>query len=57
MTRFGGSFYLTYHRWATPQHVSACYPKIAEFFRLKRHFDPRGLFQSDWYRHYSPEFK
>lgn len=50
---FGGSFYLTYHGWATPAQVERCYPQIGEFFRLKRHYDPGELFQSDWYRQYS----
>lgn len=53
---FGGAFYLTYHRWATPNHLRACYPGIDEFFRLKREHDPDGLFQSNWYRHYEREF-
>jgi hypothetical protein len=53
---FGGSFYLTYHRWATPQQVAACYPRIRGFFSLKRKFDPDLRFQSDWYRHYAREF-
>jgi FAD/FMN-containing dehydrogenase len=51
----GGSFYLTYHRWATPEHVAACYPQIREFFRLKRKYDPAERLQSDWYRQYSRE--
>jgi hypothetical protein len=54
---FGGSFYLTYHRWATPKQVAACYPKIRDFFRLKRKYDPDEGFQSDWYRHYAGDFK
>jgi len=56
VVEFGGSFYLTYHRWATPQHVAACYPKIRDFFRLKRKYDPSERFQSEWYRHYAPHF-
>ena len=48
---FGGSFYLTYHRWAEPRHVNAVYPQIGEFLRLKRKYDPAEMFQSDWYRH------
>ncbi len=48
-----GSFYLTYHRWASRRQVEACYPQFAEFLRLKQKHDPRGLFQSEWYRHYS----
>ena len=54
--KFGGSFFLTYHRWATPSQIRSCYPKIREFFRLKRHYDPEERFQSDWYRHYAPQF-
>ena len=32
----GGSYYLTYHRWATREQVEACYPQFSEFLRLKR---------------------
>jgi FAD/FMN-containing dehydrogenase len=53
---FDGSFYLTYHRWATPGQVLACYPKIGEFLRLKRKYDPQERLQSEWYRHYAPLF-
>ncbi len=48
----GGSFYLTYHRFATREQVDACYPQFQEFLRLKRVYDPEARFQSDWYRHY-----
>jgi hypothetical protein len=54
---FGGSFYLTYHRWATPKQVAACYPRIREFFQLKKKYDAHERFQSDWYRQYAGEFK
>jgi FAD/FMN-containing dehydrogenase len=47
-----GSFYLTYHRWATREQIDACYPQFDEFLRLKREHDPHELFASDWYRHY-----
>ena len=46
----GGSFYLTYHRWATRAQLAAAYPRLAEFLRAKRAHDPDELFQSDWYR-------
>ena len=36
----GGSFYLTYHRYATAQQIEACYPQFPEFLRLKRRYDP-----------------
>ena len=54
--QFNGSFYLAYHRLATRQRVEACYPQFAEFLRLKRRYDPRQRFQSDWYRHYRQLF-
>jgi len=53
---FGGSFYLTYHRWATRRQVEACYPEFPEFLDRKLHYDPLELFQSDWYRHYKTLF-
>ncbi|HZA55258.1 MAG TPA: D-arabinono-1,4-lactone oxidase, partial [Candidatus Udaeobacter sp.] len=52
----GGSYYLTYHRWATRQQVQTCYPRFPEFLRLKKKYDPEERFQSDWYRHYKAMF-
>lgn len=52
----GGSYYLTYHRWAARSQVETCYPQMTEFLRLKRRHDPDELFQSDWYRHYRDMF-
>ncbi|MFN2397650.1 MAG: hypothetical protein ABR543_03240, partial [Gemmatimonadaceae bacterium] len=52
----GGSFFLTYHRWATRKQVQACYPGFVEFLRLKKRYDPEERFQSDWYRHYRDLF-
>lgn len=48
-----GSYYLTYHRWATADQVRQCHPRILEFLTRKREHDPAGVFQSDWYRHHS----
>lgn len=53
---FGGSYYLTYHRWASREQVETCYPQLPEFLRLKRHYDPAETLQSDWYRHYKKMF-
>jgi FAD/FMN-containing dehydrogenase len=53
---FGGSYYLTYHRWASRRQVEGCYSQIAEFLRLKRRYDRDEIFQSDWYRHYRTMF-
>ena len=54
--RRGGTYYLTYHRYATRGQVESCYPKFAEFLRLKKKYDPEERFQSDWYRHYRTMF-
>jgi hypothetical protein len=53
---FRGSYFLTYHRWASRRQVEACHPRMAEFLRLKRRYDPGEVFQSDWYRHYKQMF-
>jgi FAD/FMN-containing dehydrogenase len=52
----GGSYYLTYHRWARKDQVERCYPQMTEFLARKRVHDPGELFQSNWYRHYRAMF-
>jgi len=52
----GGSYYLTYHRFATREQVTKCHPQFANFLALKRKYDPGDRFQSDWYRHYRALF-
>jgi FAD/FMN-containing dehydrogenase len=49
----GGSYFLTYHRWATLDQLLAAHPRFPEFVAGQRRLDPQGLFQSDWYRHYT----
>ena len=46
-----GSFYLTYHRWATREQLLTCYPRLPDFLRRKRELDPKDLLRSDWYDH------
>jgi FAD/FMN-containing dehydrogenase len=53
----GGSYYLTYHRWATREQVEAGHPRFAEFLQRKLEHDPDERFQSDWYRHYRSMFQ
>jgi FAD/FMN-containing dehydrogenase len=48
----GGSYYLTYHKFAKPEQVMACYPQFKQFLELKGKYDPTERFQSDWYRYY-----
>ncbi len=52
----GGSYFLTYHRWARKDQVMSAYPQFVEFLRLKRKYDPDERFQSEWYRHYRDMF-
>ena len=47
----GGSYYLTYHRFARRDQVIACHPAISGFLATKQRFDPEGIFQSNWDRH------
>jgi FAD/FMN-containing dehydrogenase len=54
--KHNGSYYLTYHRFATRVQVESCYPQFQQFLALKRQYDPAGLFQSNWYRHYQKMF-
>src|SRR5216117_1050937 len=53
----GGSYYLTYHNFASPEQVIACYPQFKEFLNLKKKYDPSERFQSDWYRYYRKLFE
>jgi FAD/FMN-containing dehydrogenases len=52
----GGSYYLTYHKFAKPEQVVECYPQFKEFLELKGKYDPTERFQSDWYRYYRKLF-
>lgn len=54
--RHGGRYYLTYHTYATREQVLGCYPQLPEFLRLKKRYDPKEVFQSDWYRRYKKMF-
>lgn len=54
---FGGSYFLTYHRWARKDQVLAAYPQFVDFLKLKLKYDPEERFQSEWYRHYKNLFQ
>lgn len=47
----GGSYFLTYHRFARRDQVLSCYPEFPEFLRRKRRWDPEDRFATDWSRH------
>lgn len=52
----GGTYYLTYHRWARKDQVLACYPEFPEFLARKAAIDPDGFFRSSWHAHYREMF-
>lgn len=52
----GGSYFLTYHRWARRDQVEQAYPQFAEFLHRKTAHDPAHRFQSEWWRHYQRMF-
>ena len=52
----GGSYFLTYHRWARREQVEAAYPRFVDFLRRKLEYDPQERFQSEWWRHYRAMF-
>jgi FAD/FMN-containing dehydrogenase len=52
----GGSFFLTYHRFATAAQVETAYPQFRTWLNKKREYDPGELFFSNWYAHYRAAF-
>ena len=51
-TARGGSYFLTYNRFATPEQLIHCYPQFGRFLDFQRQYDPHGVFSSDWHRAY-----
>ena len=45
----GGSYYLTYHRYASKQQLIKAYPQFKSFVEKKIQYDPRGKFRSNWF--------
>jgi len=54
--RHGGSYFLTYHRFATRGQIEAAHPAMRAFLAAKRAFDRDGIFRSDWYHHLAESF-
>lgn len=52
----GGSYYLTYHRHARREQIEAAHPRFAEMLAEKEARDPKGIWNSDWYRHHRKLF-
>ena len=51
-TERGGSYFLTYNKFATGEQLARCYPQFSEFLAKQREYDPKGVFSSDWVRAY-----
>lgn len=49
----GGSYYLPYRLYATPEQFQRAYPGAKEFFERKRVYDPEGAFQSRFSKRYA----
>jgi hypothetical protein len=47
----GGSYFLTYHRFARRDQILRCYPEFPDFLERKLAWDPDERFASDWYVH------
>ena len=48
----GGSYYLTYHKWARRDQVESAYPQFGDFIKEKESRDKSSIFTSNWYRHH-----
>lgn len=49
--KYGGSYYLTYHKFATKEQLLDCYPQMPRFIELKQRYDPMATFSSDWFNY------
>ena len=47
-----GRYYLPYRAHATREQFLRAYPQAREFFALKRHYDPDGIFENSFYLNY-----
>lgn len=52
----GGSFYLTYHRFALRKQIETCYPAFQRFLQMKLQYDPDEMFASNWWLHHKQLF-
>jgi hypothetical protein len=50
----GGTYCLTYHRYATDRQLRTCYPEFDACLKEKLQFHPETKFWSDWLGHANP---
>lgn len=51
--RSGGRYYLPYRLHASVEQFRAAYPQSGEFFRMKQKYDPKDLFENEFYLKYA----
>ena len=49
----GGRYYLPYRLHASVEEFRSAYPRSGEFFRLKQQYDPKKLFENEFYMKYA----
>jgi FAD/FMN-containing dehydrogenase len=54
--RVGGTFFLPYQLYYTPEQLQQAYPTVAEFFAAKRRYDPELILTNTFYERYAPSF-
>ena len=52
---FGGTYYLTYQLYPTPDQLHRAYPNAQRAFERKRHYDPNEIFTSQFYMKYGSQ--
>jgi FAD/FMN-containing dehydrogenase len=50
--QYGGTYYLTYQLYPTPEQLHRAYPNAAQAFARKRFYDPNETFSSQFYSKY-----
>ncbi len=50
--KFGGTYYLPYQLYYSPEQLKRAYPEIDQFFAAKKRYDPAGLFTNKFFEKY-----
>jgi FAD/FMN-containing dehydrogenase len=50
--KLGGTYYLPYRLHASREQFYKAYPQAESFFRLKKKYDPKKIFQNEFYLKY-----
>jgi hypothetical protein len=50
--QYGGTYYLTYQLYPTPEQLHRAYPRASYAFERKRFYDPAETFMNQFYKKY-----